>query len=80
MKLPQIIPGEPLITHCGIYIHVWQSHVEIEDHSIAYFGRIAVFEALYGWTPVKGGAHMCFIDAWISEFLTNPRTVYEPRP
>ena len=48
MKLPQITPCEPLITHCGIYIHVWQSHVEIEDHSIAYFGRIAVFEALYG--------------------------------
>ena len=27
--------------------HMWQSSVEIEDYSITYFDRIAVFEALY---------------------------------
>ena len=43
-------------------IHSWQSHVEIEDYSIAYFDRITVFEALHCRTSVKGGAHTCFID------------------
>ena len=27
-------------------IHVWQSRVEIEHYSVAYFARIAAFEAL----------------------------------
>ena len=27
--------------------HMWQSHVEIEDYSIAYFDYIAAFKALY---------------------------------
>ena len=44
--------------------------VEIEDYSVVYFNRIAVFEALYRWTFVKGGAHMCFIDARISNEST----------
>ena len=26
--------------------HVWQSRVEIEHYSVAYFNRIAAFEAL----------------------------------
>ena len=42
---------------------MWQSHVEIEGYSVAYFDLIVVFEALYCWTSVKGGAHMCFVDA-----------------
>ena len=42
---------------------MWQSRVEIEDYSIAYFDQIAVFEVPYRWTSVKGGAHMCFIDS-----------------
>ena len=33
---------------------------------IAFFDRISVFEAPYRWTSVKGGAHTCFVDAWIS--------------
>ena len=28
-------------------LHVWQSRVEIEGYSVAYFDRIAVFEALH---------------------------------
>ena len=28
-------------------IHVWQSRVEIEGYSAAYFDRIVAFEALY---------------------------------
>ena len=44
---------------------MWQSCVEIEGYSIAYFDHITVFEALYRWTSVKGGAHMCFVNAWI---------------
>ena len=46
----------------------WQSHVEIEGHSVAYFDHIAVFEVSYRW--VKGGAHTCFIDARISNAST----------
>ena len=29
-----------------IHIHMWQSQVEIEHYSVAYFAHIAVFEAL----------------------------------
>ena len=35
---------------CNLFIGVidiWQSHVEIEDYSVAYFDRIAAFEAPY---------------------------------
>ena len=39
-----------------------QSRVEIEGYSVAYFDRIAAFEAPYRWTSVKGGTHMRFID------------------
>ena len=42
---------------------MWQSHVEIEGYSVAYFDRIAAFEAPYRLTAVKGRAHMCFVDA-----------------
>ena len=49
---------------------MWQSHVEIEGYSVVYFNRIAMFEALYHWTSIKGGAHMCFVDAWISNEST----------
>ena len=45
--------------------NMWEHRVEIEGYSIAYFDRIAVFEAPYCWTSIKGGAHMRFIDAWI---------------
>ena len=40
---------------------MWQSRVEIEGYSFTYFDRIAAFEALYRWTPVKGGAHIHYI-------------------
>ena len=43
--------------------YMWQSHVEIESYSVAYFDCIAAFEAPYHWTSVKGGAHMCFVDS-----------------
>ena len=49
---------------------MWQSRVEIEGYSVAYFVRIAVFEAPYCWTSVKGGAHTRFVDAWISNEST----------
>ena len=51
-------------------MHVWQSCVEIEGYSVAYFDRIAVFEALYHWTSIKGGAHTRFVDAWMSNEST----------
>ena len=38
--------------------NVWQSRVEIEGYSVAYFDRIIAFE---GWTCVKGGAHKHFV-------------------
>ena len=37
--------------------YMWQSRVEIKHYSVAYFARIAVFEALQRGTSVKGGAH-----------------------
>ena len=43
--------------------YVWQSCVEIEGYSVAYFNRIATFEAPYRWTSVKGGAHMRYVDS-----------------
>ena len=49
-----------------MYMYMWQSHVEIEGYSVAYFDRIVVFEAPYRWTSAKGGAHTRFVDAWIS--------------
>ena len=44
-------------------VYMWQSCVEIEGYSVAYFNRIAAFEALCRWTSVKGGAHMRFVDS-----------------
>ena len=48
------------------YLYMWQSHVKIEGYSVVNFDRIAVFEAPYRLTSVKGGAHTCFVDVWIS--------------
>ena len=31
---------------CNAVIQMWQSRVEIEHYSVAYFARIAAFEAL----------------------------------
>ena len=50
---------------------MWQSRVEIKDYSVAYFDCIAAFEVPYCWTSIKGGAHTCFVDAWISNNSTN---------
>ena len=36
---------------------MWQSQVEIEHYSVAYFARIAVFKALLHGASVKGWAH-----------------------
>ena len=34
--------------HLDMYtVHMWQSRVEVEGYSVAYFDRIAAFEALY---------------------------------
>ena len=39
-----------IVIHLGHYLcddsHIWQSRVEIEHYSVAYFTRITVFEAL----------------------------------
>ena len=50
--------------HC--LLHMWQYRVEIEGYSIAYFDCIAVFEAPYRLTSIKGGAHMHFVDIYAS--------------
>ena len=41
---------------------MWQSRVEIEDYSVAYFDHIAAFKAPYRWNFSKGGAHMRFMN------------------
>ena len=43
--------------------YMWQSRVEVEGYSVAYFNRIAVFEEMYRWISIKGGAYMCLVDA-----------------
>ena len=35
---------------------MWQSRIETERYSIAYFEHITTFEVLYRSTSVKGGA------------------------
>ena len=42
-------PSTPLKSTIGVRKeqHMWQSRVEIEGYSIAYFDRIAAFEAPY---------------------------------
>ena len=42
--------------------HLWQSQVEIEHYSVAYFNRVTMFKVLLCTTSVKGGAHMRYID------------------
>ena len=36
---------------------MWQSQVEIEHYSVAYFARITAFEVLQRETSIKGGVH-----------------------
>ena len=45
---------------------------ETEGYSVAYFDHIAVFQAPYRWTSIKGRAHMCFIAAWIHKVHMSP--------
>ena len=45
---------------------MWQSRVEIEGYSVAYFDRIVAFKVPYRWISIKGGAHMRFVDSWDS--------------
>ena len=40
-------PTQVRLRQIRIRNKMWQSHVEIEGYSIAYFDRIAVFEAPY---------------------------------
>jgi len=49
---------------------LWQSRVEIEHYSVAYFDRIAAFEALYRRTSVKGGAHTRWVNSSILATFT----------
>ena len=55
---------------------MWQSRVEMEGYSIAYFDRIVAFEAPYRWTSIKGGAHMRFVDSW--DIHTSTKRVWAP--
>ena len=41
-----------------MYIHTWQSCVEIKDYSVAYFDCIAAFKVPYRWIFIKGRARM----------------------
>ena len=43
--------------------YIWQSRVEIEGYSVAYFDHFTTFEVPYHWTSIKGGAHMSFVDS-----------------
>ena len=45
------------------YMYMWQSRVENEHYSVAYFDRTRAFTTLYLRTSVKGGAHTCCVEA-----------------
>ena len=48
---------------------MWQSRVEIEHYSVAYFTHITAFEALLRGTSVKGGVQTrCVNVVSIDEF------------
>ena len=42
-QMSTLVPG--VIMNCKL--HMWQSRVEIEGYSVAYFERIVAFEAPY---------------------------------
>ena len=64
-------------THAQHVMQLWQSWVEIEHYSVAYFDHITAFVALLRGTSVKGGTHMhCVNMVSIHEFTQ----LYEPRP
>ena len=56
--------SRPVIKGVDIPQFISCCYVEIEDHSVACFKCISVFEVWYHWTSVKSGAHMCFVDLW----------------
>ena len=49
---------------------MWQSCVEIEYYSVAYFDRITAFKMLYLWIFVKGGSDMHYVNASIPDAST----------
>ena len=46
-----------------IYIYMWQSRIEIEYYSVAYFERITEFDALWRWASAKSRTHTRYINA-----------------
>ena len=53
----------------SVVYHIWQSRVEIESYSIAYFDRVAAFKAPYLRTSVKGEAQTrCVIASIVAAF------------
>ena len=42
---------------------MWQSQVENEHYSVAYFDHTRAFTTLYLLTSVKGEAHTCYVEA-----------------
>ena len=57
-------------------MYIWQSWVEIEHYSIAYFNLVNAFEVLQHRTSIEGGAHMCCVNMSDIRALCS---VYEPR-
>ena len=49
---------------------MWQSQVEIEQYSVAYFDRITVFEALQHSTYITGGTHTRCVNSRILNMFT----------
>ena len=44
-------------------MYMWQSRIENEHYSVAYFDHTRTFTTLYLRTSVKGGAHTCCVEA-----------------
>ena len=51
---------------------MWQSRVEIEHYSVAYFASITAFEALLRETSPKGRTHICFVNVVSNHDFTQP--------
>ena len=59
------------VEHLGLFfLFRWQSWIEIEYYSVAYFEHITEFHTLERWTFAKGGAHMRNVNARISDVST----------
>ena len=63
-----------------ITCNMWQSQVEIEHYSVAYFDWVTVFETLRQRSSFKGKIHMHCVDSWMPDIFIHHIHMYESQP